>query len=461
MLEGFRHPGIAQTAIYTPIAEEPSVAQLITALQGNPEAEALIVIDECDRGEQESLRPFIDLAQGRLRLICIGHRNCLSQAPLSIPDSFLLVPLADSIIKEIIEADLGTVIKEVSDVAVRLSGGYVKLALFVVHYLSVKKDMAPADLAKIDDIRDFLGRFVDSQTRQALGLLSLLARVGWEDEVKDEAQALVDFFEIRMNDFKAGVKTLKDRGVVMTRGRYLYVSPDLLAISAAAYVWETHGSELINIVPKLPREGARRELLRRLASMGQQPQVKEAVEDLLGTDGLFRTSPELDEGFRSEAFAILSSALPDSAIAVLERLIEKASRAELSDFKAGRRNVVWAIESLLRWPTTSLTAARCLMFLALSENETWANNATGIFCEYFHMHLSRSPIPLIERLTLLDELIEMRDSVSRLLASKAGASGLKFYESRSGSPTDPYSGLVYPPEWRPQTWDELWSSFQP
>jgi hypothetical protein len=95
--------------------------------------------------------------------------------------------------------------------------------------------------------------------------------VGWEDEVKDEAQALVDYFEIRMNDFKAGVKTLKDRGVVMARGRYLYVSPDLLAISAAAYVWETHGSELINIVPKLPRESARRGLLRRLASMGQQP----------------------------------------------------------------------------------------------------------------------------------------------------------------------------------------------
>ena len=127
------------------------------------------------------------------------------------------MPLADSIIKEIIEADLGTVIKEVSDVAVRLSGGYVKLALFVVHYLSVKKDMAPADLAKIDDIRDFLGRFVDSQTRQALGLLSLLARVAGIDEVKDEAQALVDFFEIRMNDFKAVVKTLKDRGVVMIR----------------------------------------------------------------------------------------------------------------------------------------------------------------------------------------------------------------------------------------------------
>ena len=93
---------------------------------------------------------------------------------------------------------------------------------------------------------------------------------------------------------------------------------------------------MINIVPKLPREGAQHELLRRLASMGQQPQVKEAVEDLLGTDGLFRCiTLSLTRDFGVKRSAILSSALPDSAIAVLERLIEKASRAELSDFKSG------------------------------------------------------------------------------------------------------------------------------
>ena len=63
-----------------------------------------------------------------------------------------------------------------------------------------------------------------------------------------------------------------------------------------------------------------------------------------------------------------------------------------------------------------MKAARSLCSLALAENETWGNNATGIFAEYFHISLSRSPIPFLDSLPLVDELIEGGDEVSRLLA---------------------------------------------
>src|ERR1700678_1539043 len=265
-LEGLRYPGITETAVYSPNADESSVTQLLTMIQGNPEAEALVVVDECDRDRQETLRSYADIAGGRLRLLCVGPADSMSQSVVASPEVFVLVPLSESTIREILATAIGTITKEASDIAVRLAGGYVKLALFITYYVSQDKDIPAAELAKIDNVRTFLKKFVDSETRRALQLLSLLARVGWEEELKDEAEALAKFFDISMPDFRRGAKALRDRGVVVPRGRYLYVSPDLLAISAAADLWDETGPGLIDLVPVLPREGPRRELLRRLAS---------------------------------------------------------------------------------------------------------------------------------------------------------------------------------------------------
>jgi hypothetical protein len=458
-LESVRDNGTLESTIYTPNADASSVIQLLTQIQADPETTATVVIDECERGTQATLKAYAELAQGRLRLLCVGPADDLSPSPIKSPDVLILLPLSEEKIREVLSELFGTLTKEVSDLAVKLAGGYVKLALFVAEHLQRHKELQPAELAIIDDVRTFLKRFVDPTTQKALQLLSLLSRLGWEDELADEAKALAVFFKVDIYDFRAGAKTLQEQGVVVPRGRYLYVSPDLLAISAAAELWDVRGADLIEVVTTLPREGPRRALLRRLASMGSQPTVRKAVEKLLGTEGLFKTLSDLDDKFRSEAFSILASALPEAAIVVLERLVNVDSKEELKDFRVGRRHVVWSIESLLRWPNTSMLAARSLLYLALSENETWGNNASGIFCEYFHLHLSRSPIPYIERVALIDELIDKEgDLASRLLATKAAKAGLSRFETRSGGNLDHFSNRTFPDEWRPQTSKDVWEA---
>jgi hypothetical protein len=109
----------------------------------------------------------------------------------------------------------------------------------------------------------------------------------------------------------------------------------------------------------------------------------------------------------------------------------------------------------LRWPNTSLAAARILRSLALAENESIGNNATGIFRQYFQMYLSGSPIPLFERLALLDELIDGEDLPGAILAAKALDSALSSYESRMGGEIDEASGTPFPRDWRPHSPDEL------
>jgi hypothetical protein len=169
---------------------------------------------------------------------------------------------------------------------------------------------------------------------------------------------------------------------------------------------------------------------------------------------------ELDEPFLGEVFRILSHAIPEAAIDLLDELILPASKKDLLGFENGRREVLWAIESLRRWPNTSLRAARIAMKLALEETERLGNNATAIFKTFFHVFLSGSPVPLMERFVLIDELLSSDGSAARSLAVTALGATLDAHESRSGGEVDELSRKHYPPEWRPEKNADVWKPRQ-
>jgi len=457
-LECISEPGIVERTVYAANGDAESVERLLGAIRVTPGVRAIAVVDECDRDHQDVVKSNAELSQGRLRLLCVGPGDVLFDSSANFTNVFQLPLLSDDKVREALKAEMTNAPPEIIEAAVRLAGGYVKLAFFVTTCLLRKKHVLPADIGNIPDIRQFLKQFMKEKSLKALQAVSLFARLGWEEEVRTEAEAVANYLGIPFTDFQEGVQALRDQGVVLPRGRYLYVTPDLLAIVSADALWQIRGPGLIQIVSALPGLGPRRELLKRLATMGQHPIVKKLVEELLGPNGIFKSLADLDEEFRSEVYRILSAPFREVAADLLTRTVDDASKDELLNFKNGRRNVIWAIESLLRWPEISLQAARSLRALALAENETWGNNATGIFVEYFHISLSRSPIPFLDRLPLVDELIETGEEAGRLLAAKALNASLAYSETRSGGNIDHVSGLPYPAEWRPKTWGDVWDA---
>jgi len=458
MLECIKAAGLESRTIYACNSEAPEVQQLLSAVQSSPRAYAIIVADECDRDRQNVLKSYADLAGGRVRLICVGPGDALFDSVADFSSVFVVLPMAGDQVREVLTAAFENVPGFVAEVAVRLSGGYPKLAFFVARAVTESSSISPEEIRRIPTIRDFLKRFLPAGTLNALRALSILQRLGWEAELRPEAEAVASYLGMAFSDLQEGVKMLRDQGVVVPQGRYLYVTPELLAIAAAADLWDARGPNLIRIIEQMPTPSSRRELLRRLAAMGRHREVRKVVEMLLGDRGLFQSLGDLDEEFRSEAFRILASALPEAAVTVLERIVEHAPRGQLLDFKVGRRDVIWAVETLLRWPETSLAAARSLRSLALAENETIGNNATAVFGEYFHIHLSRSPVPYPQRMHLIDDLIAAGDERSRLLAVCGLSAGLISYETRLGGDFDELARRPYPPEWRPKTWAELWEA---
>ena len=457
-LECIHSAQMANRTIYARNSDDPNVLQLLSAIQSDPRSYGIVVVDECDRDRHNILRSYAELSEGRLRLLCVGPGDSLYQSPAEFSNVFVVSPMSDSDLRVVLTAEVTNAPAEITEVAVRLAGGYAKLAFFVATAIMRDSTATSNEIRGSWDIRGFLKRFLSNETTAALGALSLFERLGWEGELRSEARAVAEYLGIGFADFQRGVKTLRDQGVVLARGRYLYVTPELLAIESAASLWDTRGTDLAGIIDRLPDIRPRRELLKRLAAMGRHPEVRRVVELLLGDDGLFNSLEDLDEAFRSEAFRILASALPEAASRVLTCLIEPGSREELLGFKIGRRNLISAIGTLLRWPSTSLQAARSLRALALAENEGMRNNATGIFLEYFQIHLSGSPVSFLERIPLVDELIAAEDEPSRMLAASAMSSSLSSHEFRFGGNVDELSKRPYPPEWRPVTLGDLWDA---
>ena len=68
---------------------------------------------------------------------------------------------------------------------------------------------------------------------------------------------------------------------------------------------------------------------------------------------------------------------------------------------------------------TFLDAAECLLLLAEAENETWSNNATGVFVSLFSLgydKLAASELAPIEKVPFLRRLLTSKNSCHRALA---------------------------------------------
>jgi len=189
LLEALNEPGVAQRAVYCANAEDPAAQQFVASLCSG-KARAIVVLDECDDERQQSLKAYAELTDGRVILVCAGVADVLFQAPQGGSSVYTLLPLLDEDIRVILEQNDPLVPVEVVDTAVRLSGGYVKLAMFIFSTLQRADKLPLQDLAKIPDIRHFLKKFVSDDTYKTLKVFSLLAKVGWSGIAKEDKRRL-------------------------------------------------------------------------------------------------------------------------------------------------------------------------------------------------------------------------------------------------------------------------------
>jgi hypothetical protein len=187
------------------------------------------------------------------------------------------------------------------------------------------------------------------------------------------------------------------------------------------------------------------------------------VRELLGPDGPFGNDELLRTDLGSRFFLSLTEADPKAALRRLQQTIGTQTKEELLTFTTGRRNILWALQRMAVWKELCPDSARLFLALGGAENETFANNAGGMFVELFspaYGVVAPTEASLEERFPVLQEAFASDSPERRMLAIRACNAGLETQHFTRSIGAE-YQGLRQPPKlWMPKTWGELFDAYR-
>jgi hypothetical protein len=158
----------------------------------------------------------------------------------------------------------------------------------------------------------------------------------------------------------------------------------------------------------------------------------------------------------SQIFRALSEVNPLAATECLHRVFSSFSPERSREVISGRRDLVWALEKLCWSIETFPKAAEILLLFAAGENEKWSNNATGHFKQLFHLYLSGTQMPAIERLGVLQHGLRSHCSEVRLVCVEALGAGLEHNQFMRSSGPETRGTRLPEKDWDPKTYEEIW-----
>jgi hypothetical protein len=411
----------------------------------------VLVVDECTRKRHKVFAENLEVGAG-VRLVTIGTQDA-SMSPFNV---LKISPLTDDVIDDVLTKNHPTLWPEARRVVVENCSGNVGWALYLAQAVLNSPRASVRDLIDAAGLREFiLGMVASDGDFLAVSALALFARFGFDGEKRSELEAIARGLDIPMTELLAAVRRLEEKGLVAKHGRYRAVTPQPLAVLLAAQAWEQLEDKILgSLLPALDGAMAER-LFLRAADLGSTGAAATALSKILGTDGPFASLAAIAENSYAHLLIQLAIVSPDEVTAHLQALIDGATDQELKDMTSIRRSLVWALEKLV-WHTSTFEAAAALLLrLALSENETFSNNATGTWINLFGALLPATAALPDQRLSYLARTIEHQSADVRRIAVAAAEKALDTHGTVMVS-GELQRGAVVEPRGMPATWPEVW-----
>lgn len=447
-------PGYEALVVYT--ADEAAALDFVHRLARERGARAVLVADECTVQVRVRLAELQSAHVDRLRVIAID--NTLQRGSGGAGE-VRLTRMEDLEVETILERNYPTLPPDRRRGYVHLCRGFVRLAV----------DMCQHDVYVPPDgsVGSLFGFFHDTYLQRRLGaaeldavrLVSLLPRIGYRDDVAGELVALCGHPMIGQRPLEAvqlAQRLRQSPGFIAFGGRYLYVTPTLIAQVAFQSAWERWvASDPPGFLRALP-EPLISPFIARVQSAGSEA-MRQAVSDFfLGWAGRLGP-PDLGNEDAVLRLVRLAEAQPETMLPLLSGLLEGCSTDELRRVHSGyeaeraRRALVWLAEKLTHFDEYFWQAERVLLRLALAETEPHlGNNASRVWAALFRIILSGVPVPFQDRLRLLEERLRTSDLGQLSLALNALDEILADGPvSRLATPPVLF-GRLPPPEWRPR-----------
>jgi len=423
-------------------------SQLKKLLQIDKNLSVIIVIDECSPKEHGEFLNIFSNHGRRLALITLSFE--ISKFP---PPTLLynIEPLSKEEIIQLIINEIGVQSSTVIERIAYFCGGYPRFAYLLAENYRSSVETPVQNIFEISDQvlidRLIAGRYDPAsddakKTKRVLTGLALFEKIGYKGEDIPEWKWIAEFVGVSQNEFEEIVHYQKERGLI--RGDYyLYLTPHILVAHLIKEWWDLHGTnfDFIQFVDKIPidlQQNLLKRFTARIPFVVSTDPGKKLVKNLLSPTcgGLYSDGTYLKDQFGAELFLKLAEADPASALGCLRRTIGLWDNDQLLKFSNGRREIIWALERIVIWKPHFAEASQLLLALGVAENESYGNNASGVFSGLFSpawSGCSPTEASLQERYPVLIHSFESGSVTQKMLTLKGFEQALS---------TGPFSRIV-------------------
>lgn len=470
VLEVVRAEEIASSVLYVQHGARFSKTKLFRELlRETPKYPLVLVLDELSEREMSEVWGHLRNRCGALKIISLDHGPERSRdAEIEI----ISAPrLPDDTIKQILKSHVG----EHTDVDrwVTICEGSPRVAQAVGENLAANPEDILKPPATVPIWERFLYGYVQQQGEDARHValvmrhIALFSRFGFEAPVGHEAEYIAALIErsdpsITWQKFQEIVQQMRERRILQG-DRTLFIVPWALHIHLWREYWHWYGRgfDFAKAFVSMPSSlhGWFMDMFRFAHDSGAVPVVRE----ILRPEGIYGNRDFLRSDKGTSFLSSLAEADPGSTLALIEQTFGEWTRDELLAFTGGRQNVVWTLEKIAVWKPTFICAARMLIKLAVTENASNSNNATGTLLGLFAIGpdwVATETSPS-ERLPVLQEMLRSADSDWKRIGLKAAEVALDTSGHRVRMVGPEFQGVKERASlWRPQTYGEWWSEYK-
>lgn len=415
----------------------------------------LVIIENCNVNLHELLAIEVKKTDCSLKLVTVDYSN--EQVDNSI--HIKLSPLNNDSIKQILLPILvGMDSSEVDRVAQFAQGYPLMATLIAEQYQKEGKLLGSIESSSIvRKLIDGHGGITDAE-KEMLSACSLFDVFGAEEGTAGEEAKYIaeNVAGLNLKTFDKVLRKFTHRQIINRAGRYARLVPKPLAVTLASEWWNEASYErqkqLIDTMP----DSLMQSFCTQASYLDDQPSVKRFSDQLFGEASPFVQAEALLTEKGSKLFRAFVEVNRESTSNALYNILSTYSHKDLEAIDGNtRRNLVWGLEKLCFHADVFEKSAWCMLLLASAENESWSNNATGMFAQLFQVNLSGTQANPKVRFDVLKRAIDTEDPNIDMVVLEALRQAIDTYGGIRTVGAEYQGTKAGLEEWRPELWQQV------
>lgn len=417
------------------------------------EASGLIILEHCEKELHDYIAIELKRGNSKLRIITVNYYN---DNVVTSPQIHL-TQLDDESVQQIIRPILPLFDSRQLEKIVSFVEGFPLLAILLAERFQSDGVLSP----NVTD-EDFADKLINAdgtlepEHKRILQACSLFDVFGVEQEGIKEADFIINLAKSNRQAFGVTLCKFEGHKIINRVGRFARVVPKPLAVHLASRWWEENiHDELEELINTLP-ESLLGSFCTQIKYLDSSPKVQAFVSRLCEPCSPFGRPELLFSTKGSRLFRALVEVNPNATSNLIYRALSSLDNNQLQDIQYdSRRNLVWSLEMLVFHKSEFEKSAWCLYKLALNENESYGNNATGQFTQLFKCYLSGTEANFDDRVRFLERVSTESSEASDALILAAVNVAFDTYSSSRIIGAEYQGTKAVLQEWQPSGWEDI------